>query len=87
MSIVVDCNTRFPYVNLRTGVAYVEGSSVPVYRLFDWHRRGIVVEALVKRYPNLGPSKVLSALAFAYDNAEQMEKDAAKFGRDLSPAP
>lgn len=86
MSIVVDCNTAFPHVNLRSGVAYVVGSGTPVYRLFDWHRKGVTAEALVRRYPTLGPAKVLSALAYAYDNAEQMAKDAAHFGRELFDA-
>ena len=31
----------------------------------------------MKRYPNLGPSKVLDALAFAYDNQDLIEADLA----------
>jgi len=29
----------------------------------------------MKRYPQLGPAKVLGALAFAYDNQELVEAD------------
>lgn len=36
------------------------------------------METLLKRYPALGPSRVLSALAFAYDNQELMEADLAR---------
>lgn len=51
----------------------VDGSRVPVRRLWDWHRRGIPCETLFKRYPSLGPAKILTALAFAYDNQDLMK--------------
>lgn len=57
------------------GSPHVVGSRVPVRRLWAWHRGGASVETLFKRYPNLGPSKVLDALAFAYDNLELIEAD------------
>lgn len=57
------------------GSPHVVGSRVPVRRLWNWHRGGASVETLLKRYPNLGPSKVLDALAFAYDNIDLIEAD------------
>ena len=48
---------------------------MPVRRLWAWHRRGVSVETLIKRYPQLGPAKVLCALAFAYDNLDVLEAD------------
>jgi hypothetical protein len=33
------------------------------------------VETLLKRYPQLGPARVLDALAFAYDNTALVEAD------------
>jgi hypothetical protein len=56
----------------------VAGSRVPVRRLWVWHRGGAAVETLVKRYPNLGPARILDALAFAYDNVELIEADLAR---------
>ena len=53
----------------------MEGSRVPVRRLWLWYRGGASVETLVKRYPQLGPGKVLDALAFAYDNLDVLEAD------------
>jgi hypothetical protein len=53
----------------------VKGTKVPVRRLWAWHRKGVSVETLVKRYPSLGWAKVLGALAFAYDNQELVEAD------------
>ncbi len=48
---------------------------MPVRRLWLWYRGGASVETLVKRYPQLGPGKVLDALAFAYDNLDVIEAD------------
>src|SRR5580704_5569180 len=68
-----------PHVEIRAdllaGSPCVRGSRVPVRRLWSWHRRGVTVETLLKRYPSLGPARVLDALAFAYDNAEVVEAD------------
>jgi hypothetical protein len=55
----------------------VEGSRVPVRRLWAWHRGGASIETLFKRYPNLGPARILDALAFAYDNPDVIEADLA----------
>ena len=48
----------------------VAGTRVPVRRLWAWHRKGVTVDTLVKRYAGLGWAKIMSALAFAYDNEE-----------------
>jgi uncharacterized protein (DUF433 family) len=63
--------------DLRTlgGSPYVAGSKVPVRRLWSWHRAGVPIDKLMKRYPQLGPAKVLDALAFAYDNRLVVEAD------------
>lgn len=57
------------------GSPHVMGSRVPVRRLWAWHRGGTAIETLFRRYPNLGPAKVLDALAFAYDNIEIIQAD------------
>ena len=71
-----------PHVEVRRdlldGSPVVRGSRVPVRRLWSWFRRGVSVETLLKRYPQLGPARVLDALAFAYDNAELIEADLAR---------
>ena len=63
--------------NVLGGSPIVAGSRVPVRRLWAWHRGGTSIETLLKRYPKLGPARVLSALAFAYDNQELIEEDLA----------
>ena len=60
------------------GSPHVEGSRVPVRRLWAWHRSGVSIDTLLRRYPRLGPARVLDALAFAYDNREVVEADLAR---------
>ena len=57
------------------GSPHVEGSRVPVRRLWAWHRGGASVETLLRRYPNLGAARILDALAFAYDNQDLIQAD------------
>ena len=68
-----------PHVILDPAIAegspVVEGTRVPVRRLFSWHRQGTTVETLLRRYPQLGPARILDALAFAYDNLDLMTAD------------
>lgn len=61
--------------DLLDGSPVVEGSRIPVRRLFGWHRQGTTVETLVRRYPGLGWAKILDALAFAYDNLDLITAD------------
>src|SRR3984957_5648936 len=71
-----------PHVEIRddvmSGSPCVRGTRVPVRRLWSWHRRGVSVETLLKRYPSLGPARVLDALAFAYDNPDLIEADLSR---------
>jgi len=60
------------------GIPYVAGSRVPVRRLWAFYRDGASIERILKRYPQLGPAKVLDALAFALDNPEVLEADIAR---------
>lgn len=69
------------------GSPFVRGTRVPVRRLWSWHRRGTTIETLLKRYPQLGPARVLDALAFAYDNQALMEADLARERQALGDEP
>ncbi|UQA58098.1 DUF433 domain-containing protein [Polyangium aurulentum] len=75
---------RVPHPHVRCdarilgGSPHVEGSRVPVRRLWVWHRGGSSVETLLRRYPNLGPARLLDALSFAYDNQDLIEADIAR---------
>jgi uncharacterized protein (DUF433 family) len=73
------------------GSPIVAGTRIPVRRLFAWHRQGTSVETLLKRYPQLGPNRVLDALAFAYDNLElvmhDLDRERALLDREQKEAP
>jgi uncharacterized protein (DUF433 family) len=60
---------------INDGSPIIEGTRVPVRRIFGWHRQGTTVETLLRRYPQLGPARILDALAFAYDNLDLMTAD------------
>ena len=61
--------------DLLAGSPVIRGTKVPVRRMWAWHRKGVTVETLVKRYPQIGPAKVLDALSFCYDNQDVVEAD------------
>ncbi len=69
----------------------VAGTRVPVQRLFAWHKQGTTVETLLKRYPQLGPARVLDALAFAYDNLDlvmfDLDRERVLLEREQKAAP
>ena len=64
--------------DLLSGSPVVRGSRVTVRRLWSWHKKGVAVATLVKRYPSLGWANVLDALSFAHDNVELIEADLAR---------
>lgn len=61
--------------NVAEGSPVIDGTRVPVRRLFSWHRQGTAVETLLRRYPQLGPARIFDALAFAYDNLDLITAD------------
>lgn len=81
-----------PHPHVRTdagtmgGSPYVVGSRVPVRRLWAFYRKGIALDRLMRRYPRLGPAKILDALAFAYDNQEVIAADIEREQRLLKVA-
>ena len=76
MSALPPVRLAHPHVTLdESGSPVVAGTRVPVRRLFSWHRQGTTVETLLRRYPQLGPARVLDALAFAWDNLELVVAD------------
>jgi uncharacterized protein (DUF433 family) len=60
------------------GSPHVDGSRVPVRRLWAFYRSGAAVDTLIRRYPKLGAAKIFDALAFAWDNQEVIEADIAR---------
>lgn len=82
MNSLPSVRVSHPHVDVRpellAGSPVVRGTQVPVRRLWAWHRKGVTVETLIKRYPSLGPARVLGALSFAYDNEDLINADLAR---------
>lgn len=79
MSALPPIRIHHPHVEARPdllgGSPVIRGTKVPARRIWEWHRKGVSVETLVKRYPQLGSAKILDALSFAYDHQDIMEAD------------
>ncbi len=75
-----------PHVVLEegTGSPIVEGTRIPVRRLFSWHRQGTTFETLFRRYPQVGHAKILDAVAFAYDNLDLITADIVRERDELA---
>jgi len=71
-----------PHVRIDSGVldgkSYVKGSRVPVCRIYAFYLSGTSLEQLFKRYPQLGPAKILDALSYALDNRELVDSEMEK---------
>ncbi len=68
-----------PHVTINLdGSPEIQGTRIPVRRLWSWFSRGVSAETLIKRYPTLGQAKVLDALAFCFDNHELIDADLAR---------
>lgn len=79
--------TPHPHVWLdEQGRPLIEGTRVPVRRLFAWHRQGTTVETLLRRYPQVGPARIFDALAFAYDNLDLITADLVLEREELARA-
>ena len=57
------------------GSPHVAGTRIPVRRLFAFYKSATRIDTIFKRYPQIEPTKVFDALAFALDNLEVMEAD------------
>lgn len=89
MSALPAVRVQHPHVEVRddllSGSPCIRGSRVPVRRIYSWFDRGITVETLIKRYPSLGPARVLDALSFAIDNPDLISADLAREQALLGP--
>lgn len=88
MSSLPPVRVSHPHVvidpNVHDGSPCIDGTRIPVRRIFSWHRQGTTVETLFRRYPQLGPARILDALAFAYDNLDLVTADLVREREQLA---
>jgi uncharacterized protein (DUF433 family) len=64
----------YPHLVEREGKPFVvaSGLRVSVKHLLELREHGVTFADLFKMYPKLGPAKILTAVAFAYDHPEHL---------------
>jgi uncharacterized protein (DUF433 family) len=69
---------KYPYVDFLPGTgAVVEGTQVPVRRIYGWYAEGVPIATILKRYPQLRPAQVHAVLAYGFDHQEAMRDSLA----------
>ncbi|MSR60749.1 MAG: DUF433 domain-containing protein [Planctomycetaceae bacterium] len=75
--------SKFDYRNIEKvpgrsgGRAVIGGTRIRVCVILNWYRQGTTVEEIVQTYPELRPSDVHDALAYAYEHLQEIETDVA----------
>ncbi len=68
-----------PHVRIESSVldgkSYIIGSRVPVCRIYAFYLCGAPLEKIFRRYPQLGPAKILDALSYALDNVDLVSSE------------
>jgi uncharacterized protein (DUF433 family) len=60
------------------GQAVVAGTRLRVATILTCYRQGMTIEEIVQQYPQLKPSDVHDAIAYAYDHLDEIESDLAR---------
>jgi uncharacterized protein (DUF433 family) len=71
-----------PHIRIESSVldgkSYILGSRIPVARVYAYYLCGASVEDIIKRYPQIGPAKILDALSYAFDNHDLVSSEMEK---------
>jgi uncharacterized protein (DUF433 family) len=72
----------YPHVVKTTGVcggrARIEGTRVRVYNVAFLHKDGATDGKIHEAYPDLTPAQIHAALAYYYDNREEIDAELAE---------
>jgi uncharacterized protein (DUF433 family) len=72
----------YPHVTKTPGVcggrARVEGTRIRVYNVVFLHKDGASDETIRQAYPDLTPAQIHAALAYYYDNREEIDGELAE---------
>ena len=73
---------NYPHVAKTAGVcggrARVEGTRIRVYNVVSVHKEGASDERIREAYPDLTPAQIHAALAYYYDNREEIDAELAE---------
>lgn len=79
---VADVGPAFPGVVHRDGVAYVEGTDIPIWRLEMCRRSGSKPPSLLQLVPGLTPRGLEVAYAYAAEHPHELDDPIRELGLD-----
>lgn len=69
----------YPYLTKKTeilnGTVIIKGTRIPVRTIAAFYQMGQSVDEILLNYPSLEPAQVFSALAYYFDNQEEIDKE------------
>ncbi len=69
----------YPYLaknpKILNGTVIIEGTRIPVRTIAAFYQMGQSVDEILLNYPSLEPAQVFSALAYYFDNQEEIDKE------------
>ena len=66
----------FPHIEIdEKGAARVEGTRIRVYNVVFLHKEGAPDDKIREAYPDLTPAQIHAALAYYYDNREEIDAE------------
>jgi uncharacterized protein (DUF433 family) len=75
---------RYPYIVSDTDIAggspIIEGTRVTVRSIAGYYQMGLTVDEILTTLSHLSPSQIHSALAYYFDNQEEIDADLATSG-------
>ncbi len=82
MGFAVQKSKVHPYVTRKKGVcgsrSIIGGTRIPVWSIIKWYKLGMLIEDIMREFPQLTPSQVHDAFSYYYDNQKEIEGDIAE---------
>jgi len=76
-----NARVSYPHVTKAPGVcggkACIDGTRIRVYNVVFLHKEGAADEKIREAYPDLTPAQIHAALAYYYDNRDEIDADLA----------
>jgi uncharacterized protein (DUF433 family) len=72
MSTIV--NSEYKHIEKIDDVPFVKGTKIPVKALVIHYKTGMSAENILEGFPNITPSQFFEALAYYYDNKDEIEE-------------
>src|SRR5690349_7071880 len=68
----------YPHIEIKNGVPTIDGTRLKVMHLVIDQRSGLTPEQMLEAHPFLTLAQIHSALAYYYDNREEIDQEIAR---------